>query len=174
MSDTFRKDARTSMLSLRSRLRRLVTDASQRWGRRWRPTPPSPHSRRWRKALLIPWTRLLGMVSTSMRVKNDHRLTFSYSGIQPDHDKSASQSMMDKTGRASDREVHGGSAESMYAYTQTPPHIDPLLTIIQWWQVQGCSWYEQAPLDVYQWSRQGRRSNGWRHQHWVWDWYRAT
>lgn len=44
----------------------------------------------------------------------------SYSGVQPDHDKSASQSMMDKTGRASDREVHGGSAESMYAHTQTP------------------------------------------------------
>lgn len=44
---------------------------------------------------------------------------FSYSGVQPDHDKSASQSMMDKTGRASDREVHGGSAESMYVYKQT-------------------------------------------------------
>ena len=38
----------------------------------------------------------------------------STSGVQPDHDKSASQSMMDKTGRASDREVHGSTAESMY------------------------------------------------------------
>lgn len=36
------------------------------------------------------------------------------SGIQPDHDKSTSQSMMDKTGRATDRNVHGSSAESMY------------------------------------------------------------
>ena len=41
-------------------------------------------------------------------------LNLGNSGVQPDHDKSASQSMMDKTGRATDREVHGSSAESMY------------------------------------------------------------
>ncbi len=51
------------------------------------------------------------------------------SGVQPDSDKSTSQSMMDKTSRASDREVHGGTAESMYVESRASFN-SPLLTII--------------------------------------------
>ena len=54
------------------------------------------------------------MLSNTYAIQALSLSNFSNSGVQPDSDKSTSQSMMDKTGRASDREVHGSTAESMY------------------------------------------------------------
>lgn len=44
-----------------------------------------------------------------------------HSGAQPDSSKSTSQAMFDKTQRASDRDVHGGSAKNLYDFLLDSP-----------------------------------------------------